>query len=245
MSPVLSDLDANDFGPVAEYLARREYAPYILCDHTDFARLERINTLADSNHEVARCAMIYTMAKRLEIPSLQHLVFRKLKALTSTEPQTLVAILVVLEAVFEVVTPDMRDFLTRYVAAHFWSLIEKDVAGMSNILQDNADLQRGVFTIMAGLDTPETSVKEELADQVQTQKEVEVKIKEEPGIESKQDLEVPEEEIARKGVEQAQREEAEQGLVGGGQVLDGHDEEPSKDEEQEGLFLEEYDGRYP
>ena len=149
MSPLLSSIDANDFRPVGEYIDRREYHPNILDDGTVHVRLEGDLSPENIRQEVLRCGTIYQLAQMLEMPGLQHLVFRKLKALARTP---LKEILVVVELVFQVGGPEIREFLTRHVAEHYWDLVLVETERMVEVMSANEELAKGVFGILSGQD---------------------------------------------------------------------------------------------
>lgn len=148
MSPMLSSLDANDFQPVGEYIDRREFRPNILDDGTVHARLESDFSPEMLRYQVVRCGTIYQVALMLEMPSLQDLAFRKLKAL-APHYQAL-EILIVIESIFEIGTPDIRRYLTQHVADNFWNLVRAETERMIEVMSTNEDLAKGVFGKLGG-----------------------------------------------------------------------------------------------
>lgn len=146
MSPMLSSIDANDFRPVGEYIDRREYHPNILDDGTVHVRLEGDLSPENVRQEVLRCCTIYQLAQMLEMPGLQHLVFRKLKALARTPMKEM---LVVIESLFQVGSLEVREFLTRHVAEHCWDLVLAETERMVEVMSANGELAKGVFGILS------------------------------------------------------------------------------------------------
>ena len=146
MSPLLSSIDANDFRPVGEYIDRREYHPNILDDGTVHVRLEGDLSPENVRQEVLRCGTIYQLAQMLEMPGLQHLVFRKLKALARTPMKEM---LVVIESLFQVGGLEVREFLTRHVAEHWWDLVLAETERMVEVMSANGELAKGVFGILS------------------------------------------------------------------------------------------------
>ena len=101
MSPMLSNLNVDDFLPVGQYLERGEYDSNILDEGTEYVRLEMELIEPERGAEVVRCATIYSIAQIFELPGLQTLAFRKLKALAKLEPHQPFAILCVVDLGFE------------------------------------------------------------------------------------------------------------------------------------------------
>lgn len=162
MSPMLSSLDANDFQPVGEYIDRREYQPNILDEGTIHVRLEGYLDPEMLRHEIVRCGTIYLVAQKLEMPGLQDLAFRKLKALAS-HYQAL-EILTVIELLFQIGSPEVRQYLTQHVADHYWNLILAETERMVETMRANVDLAKAVFGKLSGQDDKvkmEEIVKEE------------------------------------------------------------------------------------
>lgn len=148
MSPMLSSLDANDFQPIGEYIDRREYRPNILDDGTVHVRLEGDLNPEVLRYQVVRCGTIYQVALVLEMPGLQDLAFRKLKAL-APHYQAL-EILIVIESIFEIGTPEIRQYLTQHVADNFWNLVRAETERMIEVMSANEDLAKGVFGKLGG-----------------------------------------------------------------------------------------------
>lgn len=162
MSPMLSSLDANDFQPIGEYIDRREYQPNILDEGTIHVRLEGYLDPEMLRHEIVRCGTIYLVAQKLEMPGLQDLAFRKLKALAS-HYQAL-EILTVIELLFQIGSPEVRQYLTQHVADHYWNLILAETERMVETMRANVDLAKAVFGKLSGQDDKvkmEDIVKEE------------------------------------------------------------------------------------
>lgn len=157
MSPMLSSLEADDFEPIGHYIDRREYYPNILDDGTAHVRLEGDLNPEKLRCQIVRCGTIYQLAKRLEMPGLQDLAFRKLKALESHfEPRQ---ILTVVELLFDIGRPEIRQYLTQYVANHYYSLVLAETEKIVKIMRTNEDLAKGVFEKLSG---KENEIKKEI-----------------------------------------------------------------------------------
>ena len=150
MSPMLSSIDANDFQPIGEYIGRREYHPNILDDGTVHVRLQGDLTPEMLRHQVVRCGTIYRIAQMLEMPGLQDLAFRKLKAL-APQYQPL-EILTVIELLFEIGDLEIRQYLMKHVADHYWNFVLAETEKMVKVMSGNEKLARGVFGMLSGAD---------------------------------------------------------------------------------------------
>lgn len=140
---MLSSLDADAFRPVGEYIDRREYHPNILDEGTAHVRLEGDLTPEMLCYQVLRCGTVYQVAQMLEMPGLQDLAFRKLKALTP-HYQAL-EILTVIELLFDISSPEIRQYLTQYVADNYWNLVLTETKKMVEVMAANEELARAVF----------------------------------------------------------------------------------------------------
>ena len=162
MSPMLSCIGANDFQPIGEYIDRREYHPNILDDGTVHVRLEGDLTPEMLRHQIVRCGTIYQIAQMLEMPGLQDLAFRKLKAL-APHYQPL-EVLTVIESLFEIGRVEIRRYLMKHVADHFWDFVLAETEKVAEVMCANEELARGVFGLLSGVDVEvktEETVKEE------------------------------------------------------------------------------------
>jgi hypothetical protein len=150
MSPLLSTLKEDEFLPVSQYLERGEYDPNILDEGTDYVRLETELTEAKRGGEAVRCATIYSIAQVLELPGLQDLAIRKLKALATREPHHPFAILCVVESIFDQADKDLRQYLVQYLADHYWDLVLAETVKMAEVMRGIGDLEKSVFRLLAG-----------------------------------------------------------------------------------------------
>lgn len=151
MSPLLSSLSADVFRPVGEYIDRREYHPNILDDGTAHVRLEGDLTPDMLSYQVLRCGSVYQVAQMLEMPGLQELAFRKLRALTPH--YRALEILTVVEMLFDIVGgggEEIRRYLVRYVAEHYWHLVEAETKKMVEVMTGNEELAKAVFGMLSG-----------------------------------------------------------------------------------------------
>ena len=162
MSPMLSSIDANDFRPVGEYIDRREYHPNILDDGTVHVRLEGDLTPEMLRDQILRCGTVYQIAQMLGMPGLQDLAFRKLQALTPHYRP--LEVLTVIESLFEIGGVEVRRYLMKHVADHYWDFILAETEKMVEVMSGNEKLARGVFGLLSGVDVEvkmEEAVKEE------------------------------------------------------------------------------------
>ena len=171
MSPMLSSLDADAFRPVGEYLDRREYHPNILDEGTAHVRLEGDLNPEMLCYQVLRCGTVYKVAQMLEMEGLQDLAFRKLKALTP-HYQAL-EILTVIELLFDISSPEIRQYLTQYVADNCWNLVLTETKKLVEVMATNEELARAVFGKL--------SVKEEIRED-DVEGEGKEELKEEGGL---------------------------------------------------------------
>ena len=147
MSPMLSSLDADDFQPIGEYIDRREYHPNILDEGTVHVRLEGDLGPEMLRHQVVRCGTIYQVALMLEMPGLQDLAFRKLKALAPYhQPRE---ILTVIELVFDGGSLEVRQYLTAHVAEHYYALVLAETEKLVQVMRANEGLAKGIFGILS------------------------------------------------------------------------------------------------
>ncbi len=151
MSPLLSSLNADEFFPVGQYLERGEYNPNILDEGTEWVRLEDGLTDQQRGQEVVRCGTIYSLAQTLELPGLQDLAFRKLRALAKQELYHPLAILCVVEMVFESGNEDLRDYLVHYLANNYWSIVLAETEKSAEVLQAYEELSKGIFRLLGGI----------------------------------------------------------------------------------------------
>ena len=160
---MLSSIDANDFQPIGEYIDRREYHPNILDDGTVHVRLEGDLTPEMLRYQIVRCGTVYQIAKMLEMPGLQDLAFRKLKALAPHYRP--LEVLTVIESLFEICGAEMRRYLVEQVAGSYWSFVLAETEKVVEVMSGNEELARGVFGLLSGVDDEvkmEETVKEEV-----------------------------------------------------------------------------------
>ena len=162
MSPTLSSLDANDFQPVGEYIDRREYHPNILDDGTAHVRLEGDLSPDMLRDQVVRCGTVYQVALLLEMPGLQDLAFRKLKALAPHHHPR--EILTVIELLFDGGGLEVCQYLIEHVAEHYYALVLAETEKLVQVMRANEGLAKKVFGILSrddGVKIEEGVVKEE------------------------------------------------------------------------------------
>lgn len=162
MSPTLAELDKDKFLPVGQYLERREYDPNIVDEGTEWVRLETtVGVQEDASEETIRSGIIYDTARTLELPGLQDLAFRKLKTLARNEPHQPFAILEVVDHVFKAAEPDMKKYLVKYLAEHFWNFVMAENKKFTDVMEADEVLAKRVFGLRAGLSEAEVKDKED------------------------------------------------------------------------------------
>ena len=168
MHPTLSELDEDKFMPVGQYLMRGEYDPNIVDEGTEWVRLETIRGVQDDvSGEAIRSGIIYETARTLEMPGLQDLAFRKLKALGQSGPHEQFEILEVVGHVFKNAQPDMQKYLVEYLAEHFWNLVVVANRKLYNVMETDEVLAKRVFGLLAGY--PEAGLKNEAEENVKVE----------------------------------------------------------------------------
>ncbi len=177
MSPTLSLLDKFDFMPVGQYLERGEYDPNILDEGTEWVRLETNTSGQEAGTEAMRCGNVYNVARTLELPGLQDLAIRKLKALAKKEPHQPFAILCVVDDIFRNALPDVKQYLVEYLADQFWNLVTQENNKFAEVMKADEELMKGVFGLLAG--PPEAEAKIEAEEKIKDEKP-HGEVKEEP-----------------------------------------------------------------
>ena len=158
MAPVLSSLSAKDFGPVIEYLDRNEYEPTLFSGHGwEIFGPAVVDLEERRNQETLRCGIVHSIAQQIELPGLQSLAFRKLKA---SQPYPAFEFLSVLRLMFREETSEidgLRLFIVQYLADHFRELLEQETTKVLDLIDENAGLARDMFLKLAEMRQP-TSV---------------------------------------------------------------------------------------
>ena len=168
MHPTLSELDRDKFLPVGQYLMRGEYDPNIVDEGTEWVRLETTRGVQeDVSGEAIRSGIIYETARMLEMPGLQDLAFRKLKALGQNGPYEPFEILEVVDHVFKNAQPDMQKYLVEYLAAHFWILVVVENRKLCSVMENDEVLAKMVFGLLAG--HPEADLKNEAEENMKVE----------------------------------------------------------------------------
>ena len=168
MHPTLSELDRDKFLPVGQYLMRGEYDPNIVDEGTEWVRLETTRGVQeDVSGEAIRSGIIYETARMLEMPGLQDLAFRKLKALGQNGPHEPFEILEVVDHIFKNAQPDMQKYLVEYLAEHFWILVVVENRKLCNVMENDEVLAKRVFGLLAG--HPEADLKNEAEENMKVE----------------------------------------------------------------------------
>lgn len=184
MSPVLSSLDPDDFSPVGQYLERGEYNPNILDEGTEWVRLEDDMTHQQHSQEIFRCGTIYLLAQTLNILGLKDLALRKLKALAKQQPGHPLAILCVVDAVFESGDEDLRDFLVQYLADNYWTVVLAEPKKFAELMQADDKLSGGIFGLLSGKASTSSTTTAQSTGNDNAKAEPDLEAKVDTGIES-------------------------------------------------------------
>ena len=145
MSPLLSDIDPDDFVAVVEFLDHYEYKPNLLDEGTDYARLERVDTPQQRSATIIQCAVLYGIGDRLMLPYLSELAIRKFKALAPYIPDDLLIITRTFYNSARPVDETLHVFFVDYIADHFYELWETESEIFRMMLQEQKELARDVF----------------------------------------------------------------------------------------------------
>ena len=168
MSLPLAELDHDKFMPVGQYLMRGEYDPNIVDEGTEWVRLEATHGVQyDVSGEAVRSGIIYDTARTLEMPGLQDLAFRKLKALAQDRPHQPFEILEVVDRVFKGAQPDMKKYLVEYLAEQFWNFVVVENRKFTDVMEADEVLAKRVFGLLAG--HPEADLKNEAEEKMKVE----------------------------------------------------------------------------
>ena len=170
MSLVLSNLQPANFTSIAEYLDHSEYKPNLLDEGTDYARLEKVETLEQSSEAIYKCAVLYGMGHELQLPALQDLVLRKVRVLQPYAADDFVILAKLVYRFGRVADKSFHGFMVDYAAEHFFEFWQEESEAFAELLQENKVLARDIFERLADVMKGES---------VTTEKEVEKKDEEE------------------------------------------------------------------
>ena len=165
MSPLLSSLSATDFESVAQYLDHGEYYPNLLTvgsehvclEDIEYERGEDVYRNRQRVREITRCGTIYAIAQQLELPGLQSLAFRKLKALGPYPAKEFLSLVGKVDFSTGNIgdqpeSDGLRAFIVSHLAKHFCELIGKETKKMLEIIEDEGELARDIFRKLAGVE---------------------------------------------------------------------------------------------
>ena len=145
LSPLLSDIDTDDFGAVVEYLDHYEYKPNLLDEGTDYARLEGIETPQQRSASIIQCAVLYGIGNRLMLPHLSALAIRKFKALAPYIPDDFLIIACVLYHSGPPKDETLHRFFVEYIADNFFELWQMESETFRLLLQEQKELAIDIF----------------------------------------------------------------------------------------------------
>ncbi|KAL8728380.1 MAG: hypothetical protein Q9166_005424 [cf. Caloplaca sp. 2 TL-2023] len=167
MAPWLSEASGPDFRPVAEFLNSGEYHPYILDAGTDQARVAGVTSDKEKREEMLKCGMIHMLALKFDLPELQALVLRKLKAM---QPFPATQFIQMVDYAFGsgLVKDSLDKFVIDYIADHYFDLSNAGTERFTRLLKNKDALRNEVFARMAPRPTSELAVKTETVTGVDT-----------------------------------------------------------------------------
>ncbi len=149
MNPDLMVLEENDFQAIEQYLKTSDYHPYLINDGAGQAHLAGLTNTKERQKagaiELIRCGRLYCMAGFFQLPNLQGLILRKLKAIKAYAAGP---ILETTKFVFENLTDpedELRKYLVNFVAENFKSLNLKDPKAFWETLDASDELHIAVF----------------------------------------------------------------------------------------------------
>lgn len=146
-SPTLRSVNETYFEAVVEYFESQEYRPKITHEEKGVMKLETIISAQGKDGEMIRCGHIYALARFLDLTGLGRLAFQKMKII---EPTTPLPVLTVAGGIFTHAEPEIREWLTEYLAREYWSLVKSDTTELSALMEENKDLAKHVFKKLAG-----------------------------------------------------------------------------------------------
>ena len=145
MSPLLSNIEPNDFVAVVEYLDHDEYKPNLLDEGTDYARLERVDTPQQRSAAVMQCMILHGIGDRLMLPYLSDLAIRKFKALAPYIPDDFLIMARTLYHSGPPTDETLHEFFVGYIADNFYELWQTDPEIFRLMLQEQKELAIDVF----------------------------------------------------------------------------------------------------
>ena len=144
MSPLLSQMDPEDFVPVAQYALLKDCVPFDLGDMSDVQR----------DVEIVRCGRIYSTAQLLEMVGLQDVAFRKFRTLTENAHVKPLVMLCVIEGILQHGDNDLRQYLAQHVAENYWFIMEEQGKKAIEVMQKDDAFARSVFRLLGATDAP-------------------------------------------------------------------------------------------
>ncbi|KAL8799113.1 MAG: hypothetical protein Q9182_006147 [Xanthomendoza sp. 2 TL-2023] len=161
MAPWLSDISADEFRFVVEYINSGEYHPYIMDAGTDGAHLAEVLTAQAKKEEVLKCGAIHVLAHRFDMPALQTLIISKLKVLQPFPEREFLAMTQLAFGTGLSGRDGLDKLVVDYMVDHFYELMKIAIDQVKDLLATKPQLGRQVFAIMACINEPQHSIKEE------------------------------------------------------------------------------------
>ena len=149
-----TNIEADDFGPIAQYLQQGDFAP-CLVEIGGQKCLEGV-MIDDVSEKEKREAMmqiakVFNTANEMHFAALQWLCVNKLKAICSVGAKY---VLVAAALLYEKCRSDsevdshVQEWLIDLLAEHFWTLVAKESLALERIVGQNEELRRRLFRKM-------------------------------------------------------------------------------------------------
>ena len=148
MNPILSDLDAQQFVSIAEYLNHSEYSPKLLERGTIDERLENVSSKKMRSDVLVQCGLLYKLAGKLQLPQMQDLCFQKLKAIKNPPVPELLTVVRLLFPNGHNADDLIHDYVVSYFSEHYYEIWEAESDEFLAVLKEYRGLARSVHERM-------------------------------------------------------------------------------------------------
>ena len=148
----LTDIQADRFRPIGEYLKRIDFEPlFAKAIVTD--RFENTIFLPDQAATAAQqIALTYHTAAKIRFENVQKICLRKLRLLDMLTPNALLLIAAIVHKAdknsFEVEAM-VREWLAEQMAKQFWKTVQSEYMTLSRVMREDVQLSKRVFEKLA------------------------------------------------------------------------------------------------
>ena len=151
MLPILNSTSWDEFSEIYDFLRYGTFGPKLDSFGSQNASDQTKERLAFTHKpEMNTFGLFYDLARKLEIPGLQGLIFEKLKLLVPFRP---VDLLYVVDDFFNGGDSRVQEWLIEYIAEHFFELMRLDGITFADKVQQNKNLSYWIFKRMDRLAT--------------------------------------------------------------------------------------------